>query len=52
MNKTYNYKKIARKIVKNKTLEGYKIPTKYLTDVEFNYKKLLQEIVKIEEREN
>lgn len=51
MKKTYNYKKIARKVLKEKALTGvYKLPTKYLSDMEFSYKRLLQEIVKLEER--
>ena len=51
MKKTYNYKKIARKVLKEKALTGgYKLPTKYLTDPNFRYKKLIQEIFKREER--
>ena len=51
MKKTYNYKKIARKVLKEKALTGgYKLPTKYLTDTNFSYKKLIQEIFKLEER--
>ena len=51
MKKTYNYKKIARKVLKEKALTGeYKLPTKYLTDTNFSYKKLVQEIFKLEER--
>ena len=51
MKKTYNYKKIARKVLKGKALTGeYKLPTKYLTDTNFSYKKLVQEIFKLEER--
>lgn len=51
MKKTYNYKKIAKKVLKEKALTGgYKLPTKYLTDTNFSYKKLIQEIFKLEER--
>ena len=51
MKKTYNYKKIARKVLKEKALTGgYKLPTKYLTDTNFSYKKLIQEIFKLDER--
>ena len=51
MKKTYNYKKIAKKVLKEKSLTGsYKLTTKYLNDTNFSYKKLIQEIFKLEER--
>ena len=51
MKKTYNYKKIARKVLKEKALTGgYKLPTKYLTATPPTPPKLIQEIFKLEER--